>query len=118
MIKENAGKMRGVRVMRDPDGILLDPFVDESGNKYGYVIVYGEGTPAVFDGTSWVSVLDGDDSEWENNLQSMIVDQGTKIAGAAMSSPVYAELAKLMNIFVGAGVGAPTDNTFTFGPTS
>jgi len=115
MIKANAGKMRGIRVMRDPDGILLDPFTDIDGSTYGYVIVYGEGAPAVFDGTDWVSVLEGDESDWDNSIQSLIVDQGTKIATAAQSSPVYAELAKLMNIFVGAGVGAPTDSTFTFG---
>lgn len=118
MIKSDAGRMRGVRVMRDPEGILLDPFVDEGGNKYGYVIVYGEGAPAVFDGTEWHSVLVGGEDDWENSVQSLIVDQGTKIAMAAQTSPVYAELAKLMNIFVGAGVGAPTDSTFTFGPNS
>lgn len=115
MIKPNGGKMRGVRVMRDPDGILLDPFMDEGGNKYGYVIVYGEGVPAVYDGDVWHSIIDISDSEWEEALQGLVVEQGTKIAQAAQSSPVYAELAKVMNIFVGAGVGAPTNSTFTFG---
>lgn len=115
MIKPNAGKMRGVRVMRDPNGILLDSFTDEMGNQYGYVIVYGEGIPAVHDGETWHPIIDGTDADWENSLQELIVKQGSSIAAAAMTSPVYAELAKVMNIFVGAGVGAPSDSTFTFG---
>lgn len=114
MIKPNAGKMRGVRVMRDPDGILLDSFTDESGNKYGYVIVYGEGLPAVYDGESWHPVSDKTDEEWETELQTLLVEQGTKISLAANTSPVYAELAKIMNIMVGAGVVAPT----SYGATS
>jgi hypothetical protein len=108
MIKPNAGRMRGVRVMRDPDGILLDPFTDESGTQYGYVIVYGEGVPAVHDGENWYPVTDKTEAEWEEELQEMLVQQGTKIASAAATSPVYAELAKIMNIMVGAGVVAPT----------
>lgn len=114
MIKPNAGKMRGVRVMRDPDGILLDSFTDESGTQYGYVIVYGEGLPAVYDGENWHPVSDKTEEEWENELQGLLVEQGTKIALAANTSPVYAELAKIMNIMVGAGVVAPT----TYGATS
>ena len=118
MIKPNAGKMRGVRVMRDPDGVLLDSFTDEMGNKYGYVIVYGEGVPAVHDGETWHPILEGGEEVWENSLQELIVQQGMAIAKAAQTSPVYAELAKVMNIFVGAGVGAPSDSVFTFGPNS
>jgi len=118
MIKPNAGKMQGVRVMRDPDGILLDPFTDVDGSKYGYVIVYGEGVPSVFDGEVWHPVITGSVEDWEDQLQQLIVDQGSKIATAAQTSPVYAELAKIMNIFVGAGVGAPSDTVFKFGPTS
>ena len=115
MIKANAGKMRGVRVMRDPDGVLLDPFVDESGVQYGYVVVYGEGTPAVHDGETWHAVTDKTDAEWEEGLQNLLIEQGTKIAAAAATSPVYAELAKIMNIMVGAGgVGAPSDDVFVF----
>jgi hypothetical protein len=115
MIKPNAGRMRGVRVMRDPDGILLDPFTDESGTKYGYVIVYGEGVPAVHDGETWYPVIDKTEEEWNDALQTLLVEQGTKIATAAATSPVYAELAKIMNIMVGAGVSAPTDTTFRYG---
>lgn len=115
MIRPSAGKMRGAVPMRDPDGILLSPFTDESGTQYGYVIIYGQGVPAVYDGETWHNVISVDESQWEEQLQNLIVDQGSKIAQAAMTSPVYAELAKVMNIFVGAGVGAPTDTTFTFG---
>jgi hypothetical protein len=120
MIKPNAGKMQGVRVMRDPDGILLDPFTDVDGSKYGYVIVYGEGVPSVFDGEVWHPVITGSDADWEDSLQQLIVDQGMKISNAAMTSPVYAELAKLMNIFVGVGAStnAPTDTVFKFGPNN
>lgn len=114
MIKPNAGKMRGIRVMRDPDGVLLDSFVDESGVQYGYVVVYGEGTPAVFDGETWHNVSDKTDDEWETELQDLLVAQGSKIAAAAGTSPVYAELAKIMNIMVGAGVSAPSDEVFVF----
>ncbi len=114
MIKPNAGKMRGVRVMRDPDGVLLDSFVDESGVQYGYVVVYGEGAPAVFDGETWHNVSDKTDEQWEDELQDLLVAQGSKIAAAASTSPVYAELAKIMNIMVGAGVSAPSDEVFVF----
>jgi hypothetical protein len=114
MIKPNAGKMRGVRVMRDPDGVLLDSFVDESGIQYGYVVVYGEGVPAVHDGEAWHPITTVTDEEWEAKLQELIVEQGSKIASAAATSPVYAELAKIMNIVVGAGVSAPSDQTFVF----
>jgi hypothetical protein len=115
MIKANAGKMRGVRVMRDPDGVLFSPFTDETGMQYGYVIVYGEGYPAVFDGENWHPVSEVPESEWDDSLQERLVEQGTKIATAAAGSPVYAELAKIMNIMVGVGVSAPTDSTYMFG---
>lgn len=114
MIKANAGKMRGVRVMRDPDAVLIDSFTDDSGIQYGYVVVYGEGSPAVHDGETWHLITTVTDEEWEANLQQLIVEQGTKIAAAAATSPVYAELAKIMNIVVGAGVGAPSDDTYVY----
>lgn len=120
-IKSNAGRMRGVRVMRDPDAILMDSFTDESGMQYGYVVVYGEGSPAVHDGESWHPISTMSDDEWENGLQEMIVQQGTAIAKAATggtNSQVYVELAKVMNIFVGATVDdgrSPTDSTVQFG---
>lgn len=116
MIKPNAGKMRGVRVVRDPDGILLDSFVDETGMQYGYIAIYGEEAPAVHDGEQWHSITDKTAEEWEAALHDLLVEQGTKIAKAAATSPVYAELAKVMNIMVGAGVadsGLPA-NTIVF----
>jgi hypothetical protein len=114
MIKANAGRMRGVRVMRDPDGILFDSFTDDSGEKYGYVIVYGEGSPAVHDGTQWHPITEMSDDEWADGLQDNIVKQGIAIATAAQGSPIYAELAKVMQIFVGADTRAPSDSTVSF----
>jgi hypothetical protein len=105
MIKANAGKMRGVRVVRDPNSILLDPFVDDSGMQYGYIVIYGEELPAVHDGEQWHPITDKTAEEWEASVHDLLVEQGTKIAHAAATSPVYAELAKVMNIMVGAPVG-------------
>ena len=49
-IKSNAGQIRGIRAVRDPDRVLLDPFTDPHGMQIGYIIVYGEGLPAVLEG--------------------------------------------------------------------
>jgi hypothetical protein len=105
MIKANAGKMRGVRVMRDPEGVLLDPFTDETGIQYGYVLVYGEEEPAVFDGTTWHPVMDSEEN-WEETLPEKLQVQAMKIMELAPTNPIYAELARIMNITV--GVGAPS----------
>lgn len=117
MLKPNAGQMRGFRIVRDPDGILLNPF-EISGMKYGYVFTYGEGNPAVHNGEDWVSVLTGTESEFEDKLQELLVGQGTAIAGAASNNPIYAELAAQMNIFVGAtastGTADPNSTTSYF----
>ncbi len=110
MLKPNAGQMRGFRIVRDPDGILLNPF-EIVGMKYGYVLTYGEGNPAIHDGNDWVSVLTGTEEEFEDNLQSLLVDQGTKVAQAAASNPIYAELAAQMNILVGATAGVTTQSS-------
>lgn len=107
MIKSNAGKIRGVRVMRDPAGVLLDPFTDETGMQYGYVLVYGEESPAVFDGENWHSVIDDTDLNWEETLPEKLQVQAQKIMELASTDPIYAELAKIMNITV--SVGAPTE---------
>jgi hypothetical protein len=107
MIKANSGKMRGVRVMRDPAGILMDPFTDGTGMQYGYVLVYGEESPAVFDGENWHSIIDETDN-WEETLSEVLQVQATKIMELAGSDPVYAELAKIMNISVMAGGTEPT----------
>jgi len=107
MIKANSGKMRGVRVMRDPAGILMDPFTDSTGMQYGYVLVYGEEAPAVFDGENWHSIIDETDN-WEETLSEKLQVQATKIMELAPTEPAYAELAKIMNISVNAGGDTPT----------
>ncbi len=114
MLKPNAGQMRGFRIVRDPDGILLNSF-EIMGMKYGYVITYGEGSPAVHNGEDWVSVLTGTESEFEDKFQEILVSQGTKIAEAASKNPIYAELAAQMNILVGAapaGIADPSTATY------
>lgn len=110
MLKPNAGQMRGFRIVRDPDGILLNPF-EIMGMKYGYVITYGEGSPAVHNGEDWVSVLTGTETEFAEKLQELLVNQGTKIAQVASSNPIYMELAAQMNIFAGAPAGASSSQT-------
>jgi hypothetical protein len=81
--------MRGVRLWADPDGILESPF-DEQGQKMGYIYVYGEDSPAVFDGTNWHSVLvDNQDVD-----QQIIADQYYKVIEHAESNPTYQELAR------------------------
>jgi hypothetical protein len=109
MIKANAGKMRGIRVMRDPEGILLDPFTDETGIQYGYVVVYGEEAPAIFDGTEWHPVLDGT-SSWEDQLQELITTQATRLVEKGATNQVYAEIARMLNLYAMAPTGAPTSN--------
>jgi hypothetical protein len=63
-IRNLAGQMRGVRVMRDPNGILFSPFTGMDGLQYGYVIVPTEDSPAVFDGKEWHSILAEDIEDW------------------------------------------------------
>jgi len=116
MLKPNAGQMRGFRIVRDPNGILINPF-EIMGNTFGYVITYGEGTPAIHDGDNWVSILSGGEEEFEDKLQELLVEQGSKLAHAAATNPVYAELAAQMNIFVGATAtpqSGPDSNTTYF----
>jgi len=118
MIKANAGKMRGVRVMRDPEGVLLDPFVDETGIQYGYVLVYGEEEPAVFDGENWHSIMDSEEN-WEETLPDKLQTQAHKIMELAPTNQVYAELARIMNITVGAGAPSTVNNVvIDYGKTS
>jgi hypothetical protein len=102
-IKPNAGQLRGVRAVRDPEQILLDSFADPLGGYVGYVIVYGEGLPAVYDGTTWHPITDETEEEWSNALQERIVKQGTAISEAAQrGNEVYVQLAGVMQIAVGA----------------
>jgi hypothetical protein len=118
MFKENAGMMRGFRIVRDPDGILFGSF-DYMGMQMGYVLTYGEGVPAVHDGNDWVVVVDDETAAtYEDKIQDYLIQQGTAVAGA-ISNPVYAELATQMGMYAGATVGSdsrePTEGTATFG---
>jgi hypothetical protein len=90
-INPRSGLMRGVRLWADPDGILLSPF-DEMGQKMGYVLVYGEDSPAVFDGKEWHSVLDSE-QDW-SSMHELIADQYYKIIEHASKNPEYAQLAQ------------------------
>ena len=116
-IKPNAGQLRGVRAVRDPEGILLDPFADPLGGHVGYVIVYGEGLPAVYDGTNWHPITEETEEEWNNALQERIIKQGTAISEAAQKgNEVYVQLAGVMQIAVGAtATPAGNDQIVYFG---
>jgi hypothetical protein len=91
-IPPRAGLMRGARIMPDPEGILESPFM-EQGIQMGYVYVYGEEEPAVFDGATWHPVLT-DPSAWNSILmQNVIVAQYDKIIAQAKTNSVYEVLA-------------------------
>jgi hypothetical protein len=113
-IKPSAGTMRGVRVVRDPQGILMDPFMDPiMGGQFGYVVVYGEGEPAVFDGETWQPIYEGDASNWTNDQMARLQEQMVKIAQAAPTEPVYAELARLLGMpLPSSPFPVPADSTF------
>lgn len=87
-IPARAGLMRGVRLWADPDSILESPFT-ENGTKMGYIYVYGEESPAVFDGTTWHSVLVGD----QTVDSDMISAQYYRVIEHAESNKEYEELA-------------------------
>ena len=88
-IPPRAGLLRGVRLWADPDGILESPF-NEDGMKMGYIYVYGEDSPAVFDGTAWHSVLLGD----QEIDQQIIADQYYKVIEHSETNKDYEELAR------------------------
>jgi hypothetical protein len=88
-IRPRAGLMRGARLWQDPDGILLSPFM-ENGQQMGYVYVYGEEEPAVFDGVTWHSILSGD-RPW-GEMQDVVMAQYYLILEKAESNEVYKEL--------------------------
>jgi hypothetical protein len=73
----------------DPDGILASSF-EEQGQKMGYVYVYGEESPAVFDGTTWHSILVGD-VDWYS-MQEKIAVQYYKIVEHAKTNKEYEQL--------------------------
>lgn len=113
-IKPRAGTMRGIRVVRDPQGILMDPYIDPvMGGQYGFVVVYGEEAPAVFDGENWHPVYEGDASNWTAEHMNKLQEQLMKIAQAAQTEPVYAELARLLGMPVPTNpFPVPADSTF------
>lgn len=88
-IPPRAGLMRGVRLWADPEGILESPF-DEDGMKMGYVYVYGEDAPAVFDGTNWHSVITGG----QDVDPQIIADQYYRVVELSETNPAYEELAR------------------------
>lgn len=89
-INPRAGLMRGVRLWPDPDSILLSPF-EENGQTLGYVLVYGEEAPAVFDGTTWHPIIDNAD-QW-SEMHPLIAEQYYKIVEHAEKNDAYAQLA-------------------------
>lgn len=90
VIPPRAGTLRGVRIWPDPDGILLSPFT-EQGSQLGYVLIYGDAAPAVFDGKVWHPIM-SEDTPWEE-AQYLIVKQYQKIAQQAETNPAYKSLA-------------------------
>jgi hypothetical protein len=90
LVNPRAGLMRGARLWPDPAGILESPFM-ENGMQMGYVLVYGEEFPAVYDGIVWHPVID-DPSAWAS-MQDAIADQYYKIIEHAKENVDYQELA-------------------------
>lgn len=88
-VHKQAGQMRGVRVMQDPNGILFSPFHGTDGIQYGYVIVPTEESPAVFDGVEWRSILEEDVSDWKSFAMSEAQNQYSALQANA-SAPEYA----------------------------
>jgi hypothetical protein len=94
VINPRSGLTRGVRIFPDPDGILLNPF-EEMGHKMGYVYVYGEEEPAVFDGTTWHPILT-DGHDWAS-MQESIATQYYLIVAHAEKNEAYRELANYVS---------------------
>lgn len=91
IIQPRAGTTRGVRIWPDPDGIFFSPF-EEAGQKLGYIFVYGEEEPAVFDGKTWHPILEGD-TKWED-MQEAIINQYYTIATHSQRNPAYKDIAQ------------------------
>jgi len=94
-ISPRAGLTRGVRLVPDPDGILASTFT-EQGMTMGYVYVYGEESPAVFDGTTWHSIL-VESADWYS-MQDEIAAQYHKIVEQAKINKEYEELASYVGV--------------------
>ena len=88
-INPRAGLMRGARLWPDPDGILEGPFT-EQGTQMGYVYVYGEESPAVFDGTTWHSVVAAGQAISPDDISN----QYYKIIDHSKTNAQYEELAR------------------------
>ena len=93
-IPPRAGLLRGVRLWPDPDGILASPF-EEQGQKMGYVYVYGEEAPAVFDGVVWHSII-SEPEDWYS-MQDQIAAQYYKIVEHTKKNNAYEQLAVYIN---------------------
>ena len=94
-ISPRAGLTRGVRLVPDPDGILASNFT-EQGMKMGYVYVYGEESPAVFDGATWHPILNAG-VDWYS-MQDEIAAQYHKIVEQAKVNKQYEELASYVGV--------------------
>jgi hypothetical protein len=89
-INPRAGIMRGARLWPDPDQILYSPF-EESGQILGYVLVYGEEAPSVFDGKEWHPIIENSD-QWAE-MMPLIAEQYYKIVEHAETNDAYKQLA-------------------------
>jgi hypothetical protein len=63
----------------------------ENGMQMGYILVYGEEFPAVFDGTTWHPVI-ADPSAWAS-MQDVVAAQYYKVVDHAKENAAYEELA-------------------------
>lgn len=87
-IKQGAGQLRGVRVLPDPEGILLSPFSHFDGVQYGYLVIPSEGEPAVYDGENWHPVHTGS----ADDLADIANKQYEAAVQAATSNPEYQQI--------------------------
>jgi hypothetical protein len=94
-ISPRAGLTRGVRLVPDPDGILASTFI-EQGSQMGYVYVYGEESPAVFDGKTWHPIISAD-VDWFS-MHDEIAIQYHKIVEQAKINKQYEELASYVGV--------------------
>lgn len=95
-IRPEAGKLRGVRIMEDPDGLLMDPFMDMNGQtQFGYLVFPSEGEPAVFDGLNWHDIHEGEIID----LSATAANQHEAISKAA--SEGKQEYIKILSMFAG-----------------
>lgn len=94
-VRNQAGALRGVRVMPDPSGILFSPFTTMEGTQYGYVIVPTEDSPAVFDGKDWHPILEEEITDWAS--YSMAESQTQYMAlQANIENPAYQQVMNSM----------------------